>query len=517
MTDSPSRTDKPNVLFITADQWRGDCLSVGGHPLVQTPHLDAIASEGVHFARHYAGAAPCSPARACLYTGLYQMNNRVCVNGTPLDRRHDNIAKAARRAGYDPTLFGYTDQSPDPRGLDADDPSLKTFEGVLPGFTWRLSTSDEKPSWRSWLIEQGYADALSRDVDIPLSGIDDPPTGEPPAFAAEHTETAYVADDFIRWQSEQDHTRPNGVSPWFAHVSFIRPHPPFMVPEPYNRIFSPDDVAAFCGKGKAATAAQHPYLDFLMANQVKGHFMQGAEGLVRDWNDQDHRVMAAVYYGMIAEVDAQIGRMVEAIKRSGQWDNTLLVFTSDHGEMMGDHGLLGKLGYFDQAYHIPLIIRDPRYKNVPRRRVDQFTEAVDVMPTLIDLLDSTTQSKLDGHSLQGAFTGTGLDNWRNAAHWEFDFRDIGNRRAEESLNLPSTQCNLSVLRGERYKYIHFAGLPSVLFDLQNDPHETHNLANDRAHDSIRLACAEELLSWRAEHLDQSLALSQVTEDGLVSA
>ena len=89
---------KPNVLLITCDQWRGDCLSAAGHPVVQTPNADALAGEGVLFRRHYAGAAPCSPARACLYTGLYQMNNRVCRNGTPLDARHDNIALAARDA-----------------------------------------------------------------------------------------------------------------------------------------------------------------------------------------------------------------------------------------------------------------------------------------------------------------------------------------------------------------------------------------------------------------------------------
>ena len=124
-------TDKPNILLITADQWRGDCLSALGHPQVLTPAVDALAAEGTLFARHYAGAAPCSPARASLYTGLYQMNHRVCRNGTPLDRRFDTVALAARRAGYDPTLFGYTDTAPDPRGLDPAESELKTSIWVL--------------------------------------------------------------------------------------------------------------------------------------------------------------------------------------------------------------------------------------------------------------------------------------------------------------------------------------------------------------------------------------------------
>ena len=132
---------KPNILLITADQWRGDCLSAIGHPTVRTPNVDALAREGVLFRRHYAGTAPCSPARATLYTGLYQANHRVCQNGSPLDARFDNLALAARRAGYDPTLFGYTDVSPDPRVVDPQDPVLTSYEGVLPGFTVGRSCS----------------------------------------------------------------------------------------------------------------------------------------------------------------------------------------------------------------------------------------------------------------------------------------------------------------------------------------------------------------------------------------
>src|SRR5947208_2017357 len=103
-----------NILFITLDQFRGDCLSAAGHGVVRTPNLDRLAANGVRFARHYSQAAPCGPGRASLYTGTYQFNNRVVANGTPLDSRFDNIAHAARRAGYLPSLFGYTDQSIDP-------------------------------------------------------------------------------------------------------------------------------------------------------------------------------------------------------------------------------------------------------------------------------------------------------------------------------------------------------------------------------------------------------------------
>ncbi len=122
-----------NILFITADQWRGSATGYAGHPVVKTPNLDELAAkDGVAFLNHYSQAAPCSPARAALYTGLYQMNNRVVPQRHPLANRFDNIACAARRAGYDPTLFGYTDVSPDPTGLHQNDPGPHQLRGRAP-------------------------------------------------------------------------------------------------------------------------------------------------------------------------------------------------------------------------------------------------------------------------------------------------------------------------------------------------------------------------------------------------
>ena len=206
---------KPNILLVTADQWRGDCLSALGHPTVQTPNVDALAAEGVLFRRHFAAAAPCSPARAAIYTGLLQMNNRVCTNGSPLDRRFDNLALAARRTGYDPTLFGYTDVSLDPRGVDIHDPQSTSYEGVLPGFTVRQSLPEHEKQWLSWLRARGHADALDRAVHIPAGMTHPDATSAPPQYSKDETQTAFMAGEFLRWQSEQD-------APWFAHVSFLR-------------------------------------------------------------------------------------------------------------------------------------------------------------------------------------------------------------------------------------------------------------------------------------------------------
>ncbi|MBU3700709.1 MAG: phosphonate monoester hydrolase, partial [Acidimicrobiia bacterium] len=123
-----------NVLLVTVDQFRADSLSCAGHRVARTPAIDELAAEGVRFSRHYSQSAPCAPGRAALYTGTYQFNNRVVFNGAPLDDRFDNIARMARRVGYEPALFGYTDQAIDPRTVAPDDPRLSTYEGVLPGF-----------------------------------------------------------------------------------------------------------------------------------------------------------------------------------------------------------------------------------------------------------------------------------------------------------------------------------------------------------------------------------------------
>jgi len=183
--------------------------------------------------------------------------------------------------------------------------------------------------------------------------------------------------------------------------------------------------------------------------------------------------------------------------------------------MMGDHFMLGKGGYFDGSYHIPLIIRDPRHGKAAGSTVDRFTEAVDIFPTLIDLLGEAPEPHLDGWSLKPFLSGGTPAIWRDAAHWEFDFRSIAEGEAERHFGVASRQCNLAVIRTEKFKYVHFGGnLPPLLFDLESDLGELNNLAADPAHLAVRLEFAERLLAWRAEHLDQSLALAELTAHGV---
>jgi len=178
--------------------------------------------------------------------------------------------------------------------------------------------------------------------------------------------------------------------------------------------------------------------------------------------------------------------------------------------------MLGKGGFFDGSYHIPLIIRDPRRRQAAGSRVDRFTEAVDIFPTLLDLIDQDPSPHLDGRSLTPFLEGKTPEDWRDAAHWEFDFRSIADGDAERHFGIASRQCNLAVIRTTQFKYVHFGGgLPPILFDLAKDPGELTNIASDPAYLAVRLDFAERLLAWRGEHLDQSLALAELTEDGVV--
>ena len=187
---------------------------------------------------------------------------------------------------------------------------------------------------------------------------------------------------------------------------------------------------------------------------------------------------------------------------------------------MGDHWLLGKMGYFDASYHIPLIIRDPdpRADKNRNKKINAFSENIDIMPTLLEWLDLEIPRQCDGLSLLSIIrTGLRPENWRKAAHWEFDFRDVVSGEAlEQSLGLTQNQCTLNVLRDEHYKYVHFVNLPPLFFDLKADPGEFINQARNPKYQPLVLEYAQKMLSWRMNHDEQILTNLALTEEGVIS-
>ncbi len=471
--------------------------------MVRTPNLDALAREGVLFANHFANAVPCGPSRASLHTGMYLQNHRSGTNGTPLDSRHTNWAKEVGRAGIDPVLFGYTDTSVDPRGIEADDPWLRTYEGPLPGIRIDTMMGESPRAWVEWLRAKGFdmPDDIRYAYGVRAAGADyedGAPVPKPLALPAEVDDTSFLVDrciDYIR----------GAKGPFVAHLSILRPHPPFIAPEPYNAMYDPRDVPGFVRRATPdEEGAQHPWL----AHQLSRKLFRAPA------NEKKLRRLKAVYYGLMSEVDAAIGRVVACLKETGRWDDTLIVFTSDHGEQMGDHWLLGKCGYFDASYRIPLIVRDPRFAG--GRVVERFTENVDIVPTMLGALGLGVPLQCDGLSLAPFLRGETPAHWRSEAHWEFDFRNPADDAAERALGATLHQCTMNVIRGPRYKYMHFTTLPPLFFDLERDPGEFENRASDPAYLPLVLEHAQKLLSWRMNHDEQTLTHIALTADGPVA-
>jgi arylsulfatase A-like enzyme len=460
-----------NVLFVTLDQFRGDSYAAAGHALVRTPTLDRIAREGVRLARHYSQAAPCAPGRAALYTGTYQMNNRVVANGTPLATGFDNLALVARRAGYDPTLFGYTDQGLDP-GLaeGADDPRLDYYDGVLPGFSVGLYLPESQAGWIQYLRAEGY--------DVP-SGWAPALRGEPER-PAEHSLSGFLTTRFVDWLERQE-------PGWFAHLSYLRPHPPYAAAGEYAHLYDPADVAAPIAPVEAAR--RHPIHEFALSYHASA----------APTDPDEMRRLGAQYYGMISEVDAALGRAVAAIEARGEWEDTLVVITSDHGEQLGDHGLLEKLGFFPQSYHIVGLWRDPRRRD-PGTAVNAFTENVDLLPTLAESLGLEVPAQCDGRSLLGLLAGA--REWRASAHYEWDYRSGQVRRQDTTtaLDWELSRQNLAVSVGEDISYVQFADGSFLCFDLSADP-----TWRTECEDPGRvLEAAQGQLVWRQTHLRREL-------------
>ena len=507
-----------NILFIVIDQLRADCLHGRLSDAIDLPNLRALMADGVTFRRHYTVTNPCGPARASLLTSLYAMTHRSVRNGTPLDSTLDTLPKELRKAGYEPLLFGYTDTSADPRGLAADDPALRNYEGVMPGFTEALVMQYETSfPWVAALEAKGYAlpEPLS-DFYRPVASDPARPAAitDPAPYRAEDSDTAFLTDEVIKALSARRRER------WCAHVNYIRPHPPFVAPVPYNSLYDPAQLPSPAAADRIAEdRAAHPLIDAIFA---RADHWPLSIGFDLDWNSmrtEETQAFRAVYLGLVSEVDAQIGRLLDSLKASGQFHDTLIVVTSDHGEMLGDHGMWGKECAFEPAFHVPLIIRDPARRSTAGQAVDAFTESIDIAPTLLAWLDQEQPLGFDGHSLLPFLDGRTPLHWRDYVFAELDLGDPERPTFyEKTLGLPMSQCNLAVLRERRWKYVHVnGGLPPLLFDMIEDPEETRNLAGDDASAAELLRLSRRMLDHRMTHADHRLSRYKLTDGGLVAA
>lgn len=494
-----------NVLFITIDQLRADALSGPLGACVDTPNLDRLMREGVSFDNHFSVAVPCGPSRASMLTGLYVMNHRSIRNGTPLADHHATLASEARKAGYEPLLFGYTDTTPDPTHLHPEDPALQEYEGLANGFREIVEMRFEKSlAWRAHLLAQGYkmppkgkGKMLSVYRPVPSKGRL-PRITDPAIYAAKDSDTAFLTDKTIEALSIR-HDKS-----WFAHLTFIRPHPPFVAPTPYNTLVDPSDLPK-----PHVQRPDHPFLDAWFSAPSQKGLWWGFNGDCEKLGKADTARLRAVYMGLVAEVDHHLGRVLAWLDETKQMKNTLIVVTGDHGEMLGDKMMWGKESVFDPAYHIPLIIRDPDNRPTAGRRVKAITESIDIAPTILEWMGRTPPPAMDGRSL-APFMQRGqkskISDWRDAAFMEVDFAEPNRiTRFQNTWGLPEQSCNAAILREARWKYVHFnGGLPPMLFDLKADPQETTNLAADPAYAGEVSRLAQKMLDRRMARGDRRL-------------
>jgi arylsulfatase A-like enzyme len=408
------------------------------------------------------------------------MTNRVVANGTPLDDRFENIARVAGRAGYRSVLFGYTDQGVDPRTVLPGDPRLSTYEGVLPGFDAVLDLTGPMTPWIDHLRRLGHdvADAAE------ALGAED-------RWPVEHSITRFLTDAAIRYLDAHP-------EPVFAHLSYLRPHPPYVAAGEFATMYDPESV----GDPVAVPA---------LAPRLLGRLRSVEEFRAPD-DPGAMRRLRAQYFGMISHVDTELGRLFDHLRASGRWDRTVVIVTADHGEQLGDHGLIQKAGFYEPSYHIVGFVRDPRHAATAGRVVDAPTENVDILPTICDVIGVPIPAQCDGFPLTPFLRGEEPPTWRNAAHWEWDWRAATIERMRGAPEWPwdrrLEQRSLAVRRSRTRAYVSFGDGTSACFDIATDP----TWATPVTDAAVLHAEADALLAWRAQHLERTMT-GMLLQDG----
>jgi arylsulfatase A-like enzyme len=476
-----------NLLFIIADQWRADSLGCAGHPVVQTPNLDRLARESTRFEQCFVQTAPCGPSRMCIYTGRYLCSHRAVHNKTPLIDAEDNLGRWLREGGHDPHLIGYNDYAVDPRTLPEDDPRTRSlnYDNVLPGFETLVYHEYDCPEYFEDLRAKGYPEWLLNHKAVHQPNVPEEGPGEhlalryPAHYKAEDCEARFLTNKAI------EHINARKDSGWVLNVNYIKPHPPSICSAPFNDMYDPADMPAV-NRDSRELDADHPYQKRITENP-------------RLEADRDLRETQANYFGMITEVDTSLGLLFDALEAAGQWEDTVIVFSSDHGEYLGDHYLTGKGHFYDAGIHVPLIVRDPSAAADATRgeSLTGFVESVDITPTILDLMGVEIPDRIQGKSLVPRVRGQ-ASGGKAEVHFEKDFRHVPGIDPDLSL--------LWMVRDDDYKYVQFAeaSIPPLLYDLRDDPCELNNLSGSSDHQSVMLDYAQKLLRWRMQNEDQRM-------------
>ncbi|RED49110.1 sulfatase-like hydrolase/transferase [Aestuariispira insulae] len=486
-----------NILFIMADQLRWDYLSAYGHPGMPTPHLDRLAANGVRFNRAYAQSAICGPSRMSFYTGRYVTSHGSTWNQVPLNIGEWTLGDYLRPLGLRVALAGKTHMPADLEGMGRLGLDPESADGVLAsqcGFEPYIRDDGLHPSqsvspdlaYNRYLAVQGYdgdnpwhdwANSAEGEEGEILSGWYLRNAQFPARIRAEHSETPWMTDQALSFIREQ------GEAPWCLHLSYIKPHWPYMAPEPYFSMFGAEDVCPV-NRAEEERSQAHP---------VMRAFMNHAEGRNFSKPGVREKVIPA-YMALIKQLDDEIGRLMAELEEMGRLDDTLIVFTADHGDYLGDHWLGEKELFHDCSVRLPLIISGP---GLAKGGVeDRLVEAIDLVPTFIDALGGEVPShRLEGRSLLPLLKGNAPRQWRDVVISELDY---SHRGARLELGRGVNDCRGWMLFDGRWKYVAFQGFEPQLFDLENDPDELEDLGRQSDHQERSRAFQARLFTWLTE-------------------
>ena len=371
-------SDSPNILWICTDQQRFDTIRALGNLNAQTTRLDKLIEEGTTFNQAYCQSPVCAPSRASFLTGRYPRTTRCRQNGQSIPADEVLISKIFSDAGYRCGLAGKLHLASCSDGKV----EKRTDDGYDP-FHW---SHHPQPDWEEneytqWLTEKGEDwFGLQGEKINPYVHYGPP---------AEYSQTAWCAEKTIEFIKNEK------GRPWFFSFNCFDPHHPFDPPKEYLEKFNFDDMplpSMHPNEADAKTTFQK--LDRIWAHNNPGEFQ------VEAMTDQDKRTVYAAYMAMVSLIDDQVGRILDALEETGQADNTLVVFMSDHGEMLGDHGIYFKGPHFyDCQMRVPLIMRWPNGGVLKSRQVDGFVELVDLMPTFLEAAGLKVPSAVQGKSL----------------------------------------------------------------------------------------------------------------------
>ena len=484
MNGSSRRPKRPNILWLCTDQQRYDTLGAQGNPHVRTPRLDELWRSGTAFTHAYCQSPICTPSRASFLTGTYPSTCHNTRNGNDtFVGRFPLVTRLLADAGYDCGLIGKLHLASaygriEPRAED--------------GYRyWRYSHGPRD----DWPVGHDYADWVRQHGSV-LGELIEDPAGVP---AALH-QTTWAAERTIEFITDQRRAADTPGKPWLACVNIYDPHPPFNPPQEYRDRYDPaampgplfrtGDLAQqkrlaavdFQSKGRQPDDLdiRSPVLPVSPApegtNAARAEAGDPAHALPAHATARDARTLQAAYYAMIELIDDQVGRVLDALAASGQADDTLVIFTSDHGEMLGDHGLIQKgCRFYEGLVRVPLILSWPGRIRAGQRS-DALVELTDLAPTLLEAAGEAVPEWMQGRSLLPMGTGGApLDHHRDAVWCEYF----------DALDAPDATRATMYRRG-RHKLVvyHGHGL-GELYDLERDPGEFDNLWDDPEHAALQ--------------------------------